>query len=300
MKMIIDALWRDGLQTRVALDEATVREYAESMRDGAKFPPVKVYEEPVAVAYYLADGFHRVEAAMRAGLTQIDADVERGTFVDALRYALGCNGRHGKRTTNEDKRRAMEMAWEHRQELFGGVPSAALLAQTCGLHRNTAQAYLAEHAPALPARPVQGAQNVLPGAPAPIPVRVGTDGKAYPVRPVRPAPVDPYVPRDRFGVFIPEAIGAAFGEDVLSDILGTISAARSAVRRGLDDGDIRFAAVRQDALVNLDNAYGFVAAAAPFCVCRVCKGAGGGCRACHGRGWQTEEEYGRNPKEFRA
>ena len=39
-------------------------------------------------------------------------------------------------------------------------------------------------------------------------------------------------------------------------------------------------------------------AAEPHCVCRMCQGQG--CKACHGRGWQTEEEYKRNPKEFKA
>lgn len=307
MQMIIDALWRDGLQTRVALDEQTVREYAEAMREGAQFPPVKVFEEPCAGAYYLADGFHRVEAALRAGRDEIDADVERGTFVDALRYALGCNARHGKRVTNEDKRRAMELAWDNRAELFGGDPSTALLATTCGVHRNTAQQFLAEKTPmpVAPVRPAcpQGAQNVQPEAtpaPTPAPVRVGTDGKVYPVRPTRPQPPTVVVPKDRFGVYIPKPIEEAFGADVLADVLASISAARCAIRHGLEDKDARFAAVRQDALVNLDNAYNFVASATPFCVCRVCKGTGGGCRACHGRGWQTEEEYRRNPKELQA
>ena len=56
--------------------------------------------------------------------------------------------------------------------------------------------------------------------------------------------------------------------------------------------------MRQDALVQLDNAYRFVSAAEPHCVCRMCQGTG--CKACHERGWQTEEEYRRNPKEFKA
>ncbi len=57
-------------------------------------------------------------------------------------------------------------------------------------------------------------------------------------------------------------------------------------------------AARQDALVNLNNAYNFVNAAEVWCVCRMCQG--NGCKVCHGRGWQTEEEYKRNPKEFQA
>ena len=50
--------------------------------------------------------------------------------------------------------------------------------------------------------------------------------------------------------------------------------------------------------MNLNNAYNFVSAAEPHCVCRMCQG--NGCKACHERGWQTEEEYKRNPKEFQV
>lgn len=309
MKLLIESLWRDGLQTRVSLDEQTVSEYAEAMRDGEEFPPVKVYEEPCAGAYYLADGFHRVEAAMRAGYKELEADVVRGTFEDALRYALSCNSRHGKRLTNEDKRRALSIAWEHRFSLFGGHPSASLLATTCGVHRNTAQAFIAEQLPS--PKPEQVAQIVQPAAPK-MPTRqvVGTDGKVYTARPA-PMPTRPkrqadapdekpahIVPVDRYGVEIPVPIQDAFGEDVLALILHSISNARAALRHGREEKDMRFAAVRQDADIMLNNAYNFIAAAEPWCVCRMCQGQG--CKACHGRGWQTEEEYKRNPEEFKA
>ena len=113
-----------------------------------------------------------------------------------------------------------------------------------------------------------------------------------PTRPVRKMPVD------RYGTEIPVEIAEAFDGSTLSDILSCISKARVALRRGFDEHDPAFAAVRQDALVNLNNAYNFVNAAEPHCVCRMCQGTG--CKACHERGWQTKEEYERNPKEFQA
>lgn len=317
MKIAIELLTKDGLQTRVALDERTVQEYADSMRDGDKFPPVKVFEDQLTGNHWLADGFHRVEAATRAGLRKIDADLAAGTFVDALRWALSCNAKHGKRITNEDKENAMQMAWENRQELFGGDPSAALLASTCGVHRNTATAFINRHCavPAAPqrpaARPPQVAQNVQPAAAPVRPVRtvVGTDGKAYPVRPMpqRPAPqvaqnVQPaathYVPLDRYGTEIPVRLQPAFDSDELAEVYAQISSARTRLRFGLESNVPVFAAVRQDALMMLNNAYNFTKSAAPHCVCRMCQGQG--CQACHNRGWQTEEEYERNPQEFKA
>lgn len=140
---------------------------------------------------------------------------------------------------------------------------------------------------------------------------IGKDGKMYAVRPApkrpeKPVPKAPTRPsgpaqqvfRDRYGVEIPVNLSEAFEASPLPDILSCISKARVALRKGIEEKDPAFAAVRQDALVNLNNAYNFVNAAEVWCVCRMCQG--NGCKACHERGWQTEEEYERNPKEFKA
>lgn len=319
MKVKIGNLTKDGLQTRVALDERTVQEYADAMRDGDNFPPVKVFMD--GSRCWLADGFHRVEAATRAGRTVIDADTAKGGFIDALRWALGCNAKHGKRVTNEDKQNAMQMAWDNRQQLFGGDPSTRAMAEMCGVARQTAATFIdgvanlaTPQPPAVTApvrRPMsanggrQVAQNVLPQRP--VRTVVGTDGKQYLVRPVRPAaakaptrPAAPahVVPTDRFGVEIPVPLQAAFDGDGLAEVYAQISSARTRLRFGLENNVAEFAAVRQDALVQLDNAYSFVKSAQPYCVCRMCQGQG--CKACHGRGWQTEDEYKRNPDDFKA
>ena len=118
-----------------------------------------------------------------------------------------------------------------------------------------------------------------------------------PVRPTKPKD-HPVVPVDRYGTEIPVEINEAFDTSMLADILSCVSKARVALRKGFEEKDPAFGAVRQDALVNLNNAYNFISAAEPHCVCRMCQGTG--CKACHGRGWQTEEEYERNPKEFKA
>lgn len=113
-----------------------------------------------------------------------------------------------------------------------------------------------------------------------------------PTRPVR------QMPRDRYGVEIPVKMLEAFEASPLADICSLISKARVAIRKGFEEKDPAFAAVRQDALVNLDNAYNFVNAAEPHCVCRICQG--NGCKACHERGWQTKDEYNHNSSEFKA
>lgn len=305
MKIKIADLTKDGLQTRVALDERTVSEYADAMREGAEFPPVMVFEENGKM--WLADGFHRVEAATRAGQSHIEATVTSGNFIDALKYALSCNARHGKRVTNEDKQNAMRIAWENREALFGGEPSGSLLAETCGVAKNTAFSFIRERQDessqvyqigtpakvdnaAAPARPTMPTRKV-----------VGLDGKQYtrpamPTRPTEPPkPTKPVIPTDRYGTEIPKEIRGAFtGDEILREIERNISEARTALKRG----GVELMAVRQDAILNLDNAYNFVKAAYPHCVCRMCQGRG--CMACHERGFQTREEYDRNPEEFKA
>lgn len=318
LKLKIEDLNTRDLQTRAALNEDTVVDYAEAMERGDKFPAVTVFTD--GADYYLADGFHRVEALRRIGKKSVMAELQNGEYKDALLYALKANSTHGLRRTNADKRHALEMAWNAREHLFGGEPSNALLADTCGVTRQWVIKWLQEQgvnrlhpatptAPAMPTRPVRpitaengGAQaeNGTFAAPQ-MPVRrVGRDGKTYtvqsmPTRPVKPAHV---VPTDRYGTEIPVGMNGAFDDGQLSEIASLISRARVALRNGIDAGAPSFAAVRQEALVQLNNAYSFVTSAKAHCVCRMCQG--NGCKACHNRGWQTEEEYERNPKEFKA
>jgi hypothetical protein len=75
------------------------------MKEGAEFPPVTLFYD--GTDYWLADGFHRVEAAFGAGLTEIVAEVKQGTRRDAILYSVGANAAHGLRRNNADKRRAV-------------------------------------------------------------------------------------------------------------------------------------------------------------------------------------------------
>lgn len=330
LKIKIEELNTRDLQTRAALNEDTVSDYAEAMERGDKFPAVTVFTD--GAEYYLADGFHRVEALRRIGKKSVMAELQDGDYKAALLYALKANSTHGLRRTNADKRHALEMAWNAREHLFGGEPSQNLLADTCGISRQTVVRFLsaqvvtmlqgdAPAAPTMPTRPIRPitaengnaqAENGTFAAPK-MPVRrVGRDGKTYtvpvaaPVRPTRPGNGERgtgngtghVVPLDRFGVEIPVEINGAFEQEELNEVIRNISDARSVLRSALEAGVEAFKAVRQDALIQLNNAYSFVKSAKAHCVCRICQG--NGCKACHERGWQTEEEYERNPKEFKA
>lgn len=60
--------------------------------------------------YWLIDGWHRIHAAMKNGLTKYPAIIEEGTFKDAQRKMLNVNAKHGLPRTNKEKRKAVELA----------------------------------------------------------------------------------------------------------------------------------------------------------------------------------------------
>lgn len=105
--LLVSAISTDGgTQTRASLNDETIRDYMLDMLDGALFPPVVVYYD--GEIYWLADGFHRLEAAKRANQASIATELRQGTRRDAILYSVSANGTHGLRRTNEDKRRAVE------------------------------------------------------------------------------------------------------------------------------------------------------------------------------------------------
>lgn len=91
-----------GTQPRTEIDQNLVDEYAECLD---KLPPVTVFFD--GVKYWLADGFHRFHAHNRANLSEINCIVINGTQRDAILHSVGVNADHGKRRTNEDKRKAV-------------------------------------------------------------------------------------------------------------------------------------------------------------------------------------------------
>lgn len=94
--------------------KATVERYAQAMKMGEEFPPIDVFEEtqegPTAtLLHWVGDGFHRVEAARKAGKTEILAKIHKGGKREAILRSIGSNDKHGLRRTNADRRRAVEM-----------------------------------------------------------------------------------------------------------------------------------------------------------------------------------------------
>lgn len=116
MKLLPLSKIRDdgGTQTRAELRADAIDDYAEAMRLGAKFPPVDVFLDK-AGNYWLSDGFHRYQAACKAELERLAANIHKGELRDAIWFALSANTANGLRRTNPDKRRCVEIALADKQ-----------------------------------------------------------------------------------------------------------------------------------------------------------------------------------------
>ena len=90
-----------------------IDEYGERMKAGEEFPPVDRLLR--RQDYWLADGFHRIQALCHAPFPAepIECNVQQGTLADAQWYSYSVNKTHGLRRTNEDKERVVKAALAH-------------------------------------------------------------------------------------------------------------------------------------------------------------------------------------------
>ena len=295
-KIKLDDLVTEGLQIRCAIDKDVVAEYAEAMKDGAKFPPVIVFKEDrkprkgkQVPNLYLADGFHRVGAAKELGHDEIEADVREGGFNEALKYALHANAEHGLRRTNADKWHALEVAWNNRKALFktflgqgkdrkpNGLPSSTQLGEMTGVTQQFAAKFI---------------KKVSEDS-------ASTDGDEE--NAAEPESVKANLAKglDRFGVAIPEKLLPAFkGAADVRKLSRDVRALRNSLEERFKSNDLAFAAVPQQALINLDNAMHEIKSGQAYCVCRGCSGTG--CYRCSDHGFQTGAQYRKMPEEYKV
>lgn len=322
-----------GLQTRVAIDLATVREYAEAVTaGGVTLPPIVVFKTGDGI--WCADGLHRLAAAKLTGQKTIAADCRDGGRGDALRYALGANGAHGLRRTNADKAQAVKMAYEHRAVLgLPDVPAARLIGEIVGVSDMfvTSQLQTVCSWSQAPARTgADGKTRDLPPVPTrrtvssqQLAVNSGTaasgrgyseaadpaaappiDRTAFPPPPVRrsaPTPATPDAgPVDECGKHIPEDLLPVWNRrQEVQDAATAISRVRTMLAKAQDGQDPLWGEVNYSILLNnLDRAYSEIAGSKPYVVCPMCQGIG--CRACKGRGLLGKYRYDNCvPSEFK-
>ena len=192
-------------QRAVILNDIIVAEYAEGMKAGATFPPCIVYRDRFGILW-LSDGFHRVEAARKAGLTEIPAEVREGSLRDATLFACAANKDHGLRRNRDDVRRAISTLVKDHE---WGLLSDRAIAEKVGCSDKTVASVRKDlgrcgnSAPQDPPTP-QPVSEAMKGddlsgmpqatamikceAPPPPANRTGRDGKSYPAPKAKPAP----------------------------------------------------------------------------------------------------------------
>jgi hypothetical protein len=95
------------LYPRAEVDGATVEQFREALRAGAKFPPLRV----CSMSFRIIDGFHRKTAYEREHATHVLCSLEDvADDVDLFRRAAAANAQHGRRYSVDDYATAVRLA----------------------------------------------------------------------------------------------------------------------------------------------------------------------------------------------
>lgn len=123
-------------QIRAEIDTDTIDDYAEAMEAGAQFPAADLFVSGTGTdaEYFIGDGWHRLLASMKNGDATVRANVHEGGRAQAIKFALSANATNGRRRTNEDKRRAVEVALKEYPNL-----SSRKIAEMCAVSHDFAE-----------------------------------------------------------------------------------------------------------------------------------------------------------------
>jgi len=326
--LISESIRGDGMQIRAQMCEETVQEYVDAMKAGSKFPPVVVYHD--GLNYWLADGFHRMEACKRAGYSRVKAEVYEGNRIDALKFAFLANKTHGLRMSNEDKRQAVLTAYENRIDLgLGEVPSARAVGEMCGVSHVFVASQLETVTSWREATERQGSdgrtRKVPPPPPAAPPTRT-TLGPRFPVPPsgggssgsgekgakgteepdqgiggASLAPTSTVLSStvlDLLGTKVPaDKLEMWMRRTEILEVIKGIQKARLVVSKAQDARDALWGNFNYSSVLShIDNALANIKGALPHCLCPYCRGIG--CKACSS-GLMPLVQYERLPREMK-
>jgi hypothetical protein len=294
-------------QARVKIHTSVVRQYADAMTEqlaegGLRFPPVVLFSDERD--YWLDDGFHRVLAARKAGLTEILAEIRSSSRRDALLHSITSNTTHGLPRSNADKRRAVGLLladaewnrWSDRE-----------ISRRCQVDHKVVsrlRAIVSGAEPQMRAREVQRGDQVY--------------AMSMPVNgsPADDPPKESLPPTDSLGLAVPEPRVPVFGAKAefeeaerLFERLATIvnhiaqspagEAYRSELVRVFSDGAPTFICSA------LRIARNKLLAIEPYCAyCPNCcdphpRIVNAPCKTCAGRGWTTRSAFEACPEDAR-
>lgn len=327
----IEQIRTDGnTQVRVKIDPDRTDHYAERIKAGDTFPPIAVFDDGEN-GYWLADGFHRVSGARKAGKQSCGALVYVGTREDALWFAAAANKASGLHMTNADKRRAATMLLTsfptHSDKSLAdqiGVTHPFISAIRSDLEEAgrlvTVTSRTGADGRTIDTSSIGAAQTNVRYGPTDETDETGNnspnestntyDDSSEPETPAEQPPAAPAEPTDMEGQVLPAdpAIRDAFKRrKELDSLARQVRAAWAAIEKALAANDTvyRFIHVSsvQTAATSLAHK---IAGAMPHAICPYCQGGAAGlqvrkdCRACMGLGWMPKAQYELCPDIMRA
>lgn len=111
-EQIIDLLISDirtngGTHAREELNEQHVQDLEKALQQGEELEPLDVHFD--GTNNWLSDGFHRIEAYIRASYTKARVRIQHGSQRDAILHGIKANAKHKTlKWSRQDKQRAIE------------------------------------------------------------------------------------------------------------------------------------------------------------------------------------------------
>lgn len=267
---------------RASMRPDIVDQYATNYREKRPMPPVVVFWD--GKTYFLADGSHRCHAIAQIGRKAIEAEVRKGTYEEALQYALQANCAHGLQRSNADKRQCIAEALKQ-----WPTYSNSSLAKACDVD---------DHTVADVRKELEATKEV-----APTPKRTSSSGRSVASEPVARIPTrkseveasanghasTPVL--DKNGTPIPTAVIQYWNRsDEGIALVAAITEVMNTLKQADKDKDMLYSECNlQGILLDLEKAKMGIGCVVPHCVCTQCAGhpeaqPNGQCRLCLGRG----------------
>ncbi len=114
----------ERFQIRNSLTEDYVRRYTQRYKVEADLPPVEV--ALVDGAYFLCDGYHRLEALRRLGRTEVSARIRVMPNLNAVLWeGFEINSRHGVHYNKDERRKGFKLYLRMGRQYVEGKPRTA-------------------------------------------------------------------------------------------------------------------------------------------------------------------------------
>lgn len=298
---LADIDFKGSPMVRATLRADTIGEYADIYKvDKKKLPPMELFTTD-GKSFLIADGMHRYQALLFNKEKITVANVTKGGYEDALKFALQSNAAHGLRRSREDKRRCVQEAIKQWDKI-----SNAQLAQICSVDDHTVKAVRDEMEKA--------------GKVEAAPVRTAADGrkmasakpKSLPAKPASPSTSEfRGAPKKLEEVDSNGTVLSAWAllywhrTPEVKEMLNPLFELSRFLKRTQASEDLMYGEVNFSAAIgDLDKIITNLQTALPYAVCTQCQGQPktqpkGECRMCKGRGLISRFRWNTVPAEIR-